>query len=253
MKSRRTYRVKDVAEIAGVSVRTLHHYDDIGLLVPKRSEAGYRLYDDDDLLRLQQILVGRALGLSLEEVRRSIDDPRFDRVAALREQRRELERRRADATRMIAAVDAALEMLTREGEERDMKALFGGFDPSAYEDEAASRWGDTPQWAESMRRTKSYGPEQWAALKDEQGAIYADLAAALAAGADPGSPEVQAIALRHRASIDRWFYPCDAAMHTRLADLYENDPRFAANIDRFGAGLTAFLCAAIRAVRSSSS
>ena len=82
--SRRTYQVKEAAELSGVSVRTLHHYDEIGLLVPaRRSAAGYRLYDDDDLLRLQQILIGRELGLPLEAIRRSLDDPSFDRRGAL--------------------------------------------------------------------------------------------------------------------------------------------------------------------------
>jgi len=88
----RTYRVSEVAQISGISVRALHHYDEIGLLVPKaRSGAGYRLYSDDDLLRLQQILIGREQGLPLEEIRRSLDDPRCDRKRALIEQRRELE------------------------------------------------------------------------------------------------------------------------------------------------------------------
>jgi len=104
MASRRTYRVKEVAEITGVSVRTLHHYDAIGLLVPGgRSEAGYRLYDDEDLLRLQQILIGRELGLTLEAIGRSLDDPAFDRRQALLAQRRELERRAEETAEMIRA------------------------------------------------------------------------------------------------------------------------------------------------------
>src|SRR5690606_1513284 len=95
--------------IAGVSVRTLHHYDTLGLLVPtRRSAAGYRLYDDDDLLRLQQILIGRELGLTLEAIRRSLDDPAFDRRRALLEQRKQLERRAEETAEMIRAVDRAL-------------------------------------------------------------------------------------------------------------------------------------------------
>jgi DNA-binding transcriptional MerR regulator len=91
MPTRRTYQVKEVASLAGLTIRALHHYDSIGLLVPSaRSAAGYRLYADDDLLRLQQILIGRELGLSLEAIRRSLDDPRFDRREALLAQRAEL-------------------------------------------------------------------------------------------------------------------------------------------------------------------
>ena len=97
MPTRRTYQVKQVARLTGLTIRTLHHYDSIGLLAPSaRSAAGYRLYDDDDLLRLQQILIGRELGLSLEAIRRSLDDPRFDRRQALLAQRTELAAR-ADA------------------------------------------------------------------------------------------------------------------------------------------------------------
>src|SRR5687767_3659790 len=109
MKARRTYKVKDVARIAGVSIRTLHHYDDIGLLAPKtRTAAGYRLYNDEDLLRLQQILIGRELGLSLEDIRRSLDDPHLDRRKLLVAQRELLAKRAHQANAMINAVDAAL-------------------------------------------------------------------------------------------------------------------------------------------------
>src|SRR5262245_26607042 len=103
------YQVKDVARLTRVSVRTLHHYDAIGLLVPTaRTGAGYRLYTDSDLLRLQQILIRRELGLPLEEIRRSLDDPRFDRKAALLDQRERLHERARQAEAMIRAIDVAL-------------------------------------------------------------------------------------------------------------------------------------------------
>lgn len=133
MTGSRTYQVKGVARLAGVSVRTLHHYDAIGLLVPGiRTDAGYRLYTDSDLLRLQQILIGRELGLSLEEIRRSLDDPRFDRRVALLDQRDRLRDRARQAEAMIRAIDVALAALDgscKKGETR-MENLFEGFDPS---------------------------------------------------------------------------------------------------------------------------
>jgi DNA-binding transcriptional MerR regulator len=247
---RRTYQVKEVAALARVSVRALHHWDEIGLLVPRgRTEAGYRLYDDEELLRLQQILVGRALGLPLEEIRRSLDDPRFDRREALRAQRRELEARAADTAAMIRAVDHALAALDRKkGEAMDTEKLFEGFEPEAYEAEAERRWGGTAAFDESRRRTKRYTPEDWKRHGAEQAAVYADAAALMRAGAAPDSAAAAAVAERHRELIDRWFYPCAPALHARLADLYEADARFAANIDEAGgAGLTPFLVAAIRA------
>ena len=180
MPTRRTYQVKEVAEPAGLTIRALHHYDSIGLLVPSaRSAAGYRLYDDDDLLRLQQILIGRELGLSLEAIRRSLDDPGFDRREALRAQRAELAARAERATDMIRAIDAALTAIEENDMGKvDMKKIFDGFDPDQYADEVKQRWGDTDAYKISAKRTKSYTEADWQKLKDEQAAIYADALAA---------------------------------------------------------------------------
>jgi DNA-binding transcriptional MerR regulator len=246
---KRLYQVSQVAELAGVSVRTLHHYDAIGLLAPSaRSPAGYRLYDDDDLLRLQQVVIGRELGLSLEDIRRSLDDPGFDRRAALLAQREQLRTRVHRTTAMVDAIDRALALVQETDPMNiDMKQLFDGFDPEQHEDEARERWGGTDAYAASKRRTRSYSRADWERLHAEQAAVYADAAAALAAGTAADADAAMAIAERHRLSIDRWFYPCSHAMHRGLADMYEADERFAANIDKHGAGLTAYLAAAIRA------
>ncbi len=249
---RHKLQVKEVATLANVSVRTLHHYDEIGLLVPNgRTEAGYRLYDDDDLFRLQQIVIGRELGLSLEEVRRSLDDPRFDRKAALLLQKKQLEERHEETTRMIRAVDAALAILDGEGTDdaMNMKHIFDGFDSGKHGAEARARWGKTDAYAESTRRTKKYVEAEWRNLQAEQASIYGDAATAKAAGKSPSDEAVTDIAERHRLSIDRWFYPCSLAMHEELADMYEADPRFGESIDRHGAGLTSYLAEAIRANR----
>jgi MerR family transcriptional regulator, thiopeptide resistance regulator len=251
--SRRTYRVKQVAQLTGVSVRTLHHYDEIGLLVPtQRSSAGYRLYDDADLLRLQQILIQRELGLPLEEIRRGLDDPAFDRRQALLGQREQLRARATDTARMLQAVEQALALLEQPTiedtvQEQEMKRLFAGFDPQRYEAEAEQRWGHTEAFRESRRRTQGYSPADWQRFGAEQAALYADALALLGAGEPADGEDARAVAERHRLSIDRWFYPCSKEQHQRLAALYENDERFAANIDRHGAGLTTFLVAAIRA------
>jgi MerR family transcriptional regulator, thiopeptide resistance regulator len=246
----RTYRVADVARQSGVSIRALHHYDAIGLLVPTgRTEAGYRLYTDADLLRLQQILIGRELGFSLEEIKRSLNDPRFDHRRALVEQRRRLEAKARALGGMLRAVDAALDVVGSDptGGTMDMKELFNGFDPSAYEAEAKERWGDTDAYRESTRRVKGYTPDDWKRQQAEQAAIYAEAVAAMRRGVDPTSLAGGEIAERHRRSIDTWFYPCSREMHAGLADMYEADDRFRASIDAAGEGLTTFLAAAIRA------
>ena len=252
MLPRRTYQVHEVAALAGLTVRALHHYDSIVLLVPSmRSAAGYRLYSDDDLLRLQQIVIGRELGLSLEAIRRSLDDPRFDRHAALRAQRVELATRAERAAEMIRAIDAALTVIEETemnaGSKVDMKKIFDGFDGDQYVDEVTERWGDTEAYKISAERTKSYTEADWRRFKDEQATICAAAFAALTAGVRPDEQRAMEVAERHRLSIDRWFYPCSAKMHCGLADLWEADRRFAANIDKHGAGLTQYLAAAVRA------
>ena len=247
MTRTRTYQVKDVAQLTGVSVRTLHHYDAVGLLVPgARTAAGYRLYTDADLLRLQQILIGRELGLSLEEIRRTLDDPRFDRKAALLDQRERLRERARQTEAMMRAVDAALDGLGHKGE-MNMKDLFEGFDPSRYEAEARDQWGTSEAFVESAQRTSRYTPDDWKAVQAEQAAIYGDAYSALQAGQRPSDTAVMDIAERHRLSIDRWFYRCSYSMHSGLASMYESDDRFTQSIDGHGQGLTSFLAEAIRA------
>jgi len=257
MPSLRTYQVKEVAELSGLSVRALHHYDEIGLLTPTgRSAAGYRLYNDDDLLRLQQIVIGRELGLSLEAIRQSLDDPRFDRREALREQRAELERRATSTADMIGAIDAAIEALNeRDAEvpmdrERkvDFKKIFNGFDPDKHTEEVERRWGNTQGYKAAKKRWATYTEADWVKCRDEQSAIYADAFAALEAGKSPEDATAMDIAERHRLSFDRWYYPCSVQMHCTLADMWEADRRYGDSIDKHGGpGLTKFLAAAVRA------
>ncbi len=144
-------KVSEVARLAGVSIRTLHHYDEIGLVRPSgRSAAGYRLYAQKDLEQLQQVLFFRELEFPLDEIRRIIGSPSFDVGAALRMQRQLLTERAIRIKALIAAVDAAIHSIkkgtTLTNEERF--EVFGDFDPSKYEDEVRERWG-------SRRRTAS--------------------------------------------------------------------------------------------------
>lgn len=253
MAKGRSYQVKDVARMSGVSVRALHHYDALGLLVPTaRSRAGYRLYTDEDLLRLQQIVIGRELGLPLEAIRRSLDDPTFDRREALRKQREELAARARRTEGMLRAIDVALAAM--DGEKTmetmnpsELSELFDGFDPGQYQPEVEERWGHTDAYQESSRRTKQYTKADWERYKAESGAIMSAAAELFRAGAPPHGEAAREVAERHRLSIDRWFYPCSPKMHTGLADLYEADHRFAQNIDKYAPGLTAWWSEAIRA------
>jgi DNA-binding transcriptional MerR regulator len=253
--------VSQVARLSGVSVRALHHYDEIGLLQPSgRSASGYRLYDDADLERLQQILFFRELEFPLPEIQRILGDPAFDLRAALQMQRQMLTERTVRTNALISAVDAAIARLEKgeatmtkpeqepkADEQSDMFTAWREFRNEEYEEEAKRRWGDTEAYKISKQRTAGYTKQDWEKLGQEAGEIYKEFAALIAAGTAPDSPAAMDAAERHRQHISQWFYPCAKGMHRGLGELYVNDPRFTANIDRFGAGMSQYMCSAFRA------
>jgi len=227
--------------MTGVTVRTLHHYDEIGLLAPSgRSEAGYRLYAYADLARLQEILVWRALGFSLGEIQALLDDPAYDRIGALRRQRELVQRESERLGGLCNALDSAIEA-EEKGTTMQESAMFDGFDPAAYEDEVRERWGDTDAYRESTRRAASYRDAEWQAIRAEWDEIVAELAAAQAAGAPADGARAMAAAERHRQHISRWFYDCPPAMHRGLGTMSAADPRFASNYDKVAPGLSAYV------------
>src|SRR6185369_8883348 len=170
------------------------------------------------------------------------------RRAALAAQRDQLARRARHMTRIVAAIDAALDALARGEPMRDseMFEVFGDFDPAAYEPEVTERWGDTDAYAESSRRGARYTKDDWRTIKAESGAITSELGAALASGAAPGDAGVQVLVDRYRDLIDRWFYPCSIEMQVNLGEMYVADPRFAATYERVQPGLATFVRDAIR-------
>jgi DNA-binding transcriptional MerR regulator len=242
-----TYTIGHVARAAQVSVRALHHYDEIGLVKPSaRSAKGYRLYTAADLERLQQALFYRELGFPLEEILRILADPDFDRRHALVAQRARLAERAARAEALVRLVDQTIDRLER-GETMTPEEMFNGFDPAPYEEEARARWGATETYAESMRRTKRYTREDWAAIRADSDAITQAFAEAMERGVAPGDAAAMDLAERHRLHIDRWFYPCSSRIHVGLGEMYVGDPRFAANYEKVRAGLAEYLREAIRA------
>jgi DNA-binding transcriptional MerR regulator len=244
--------VGELSNLTGVTVRTLHHYDAIGLVRPsKRSPAGYRLYEQDDVLRLQQVLLFREFGLALDEIGRAIDQAE-SREALLLRQREQLLAERGRVTRVLAAVDAALRVLAeaKGGEtmqSSDWKAMFDGFDPARYEGEARARWGNTDAYRESTRRTKNYSKADWERYKREAEANAGQIVQLMQAGKPVTDPAVRAAVEEHRLIIDRWFYPCSVEMHKGLGAMYMQDSRFSANLDKVAAGYAQYLSDAIAA------
>lgn len=244
--------IGDVARLAGVSVRTLHHYDEVGLLSPSgRSEAGYRLYADGDLERLQQVLFYKELGFGLDEIQDLMNDPGYDSLTALAQQREMLGDQLKRTEAMIALIDKT--MMSIEGaipmEKDEMFEVFGDFDPAEYEDEVKERWGDTEAYRESAKRTARYKKEDWQRMKDEGAEIMERMIALFDSGAATDSDEAMDVAEESRLQIDKWFYPCSRQMHAALGEMYVADPRFKQNYDQHREGLAEWFRDAIRANR----
>jgi DNA-binding transcriptional MerR regulator len=236
-----TYTVGEVARIARISVRTLHHYDEIGLVKPTgRTASGYRLYTDADLDRLQQVLFFRELELKLDDIVAILADPGFDRRKALIAQRALLEEKLEKTRATLALVEKTLRTL--DGEETMTKEeMF----ESALEREAKERWGHTESYRVSQERTKKYTKEDWDRIKTEQSAILDAFAELAEANVPAGDPRAMDVAERHRASIDATFYPCSRAMHASLGQMYVDDPRFTETYERKRAGLAEYVRDAI--------
>ncbi len=239
-----------VAALTGLTVRALHHYDAIGLVSPSlRSAAGYRLYTDDDLRRLQQVLLFRELGFALDAVRELVDAPADRRRAALRERRDAIERQRRRADAVLRAVDATLHSLDTDTPMNTERSFddYRQFMHGEYADEARERWGETDAWAISRRRTRDYSADDWARIRAEGDALTGDFLEAMHRGDAADGDAAMAIAERHREHIERHFYPCSQAMHANVAAMYTGDERFRAHYDRHAEGLAAYIQAAVHA------
>ncbi|MFJ9427390.1 MerR family transcriptional regulator [Streptomyces sp. NPDC101249] len=245
-----SYSVGQVAGFAGVTVRTLHHYDAIGLLAPsERNHAGHRRYGDGDLDRLQRVLFYRELGFPLDEVAVLLDDPDADPRSHLRRQHELLTARIERLHAMAAAVEHAMEAHTMgislTPEERF--EVFGDHDPERYAEETERRWGDTEAYAESQRRAARYTKEDWARVQADTDDWTARYAALLDAGEPSTGAAAMDLAEEHRAHLVRWFYACSPAMHRCLGEMYVADERFTAHYDAVRPGLARHLSEAIAA------
>lgn len=237
------------AELVGVSVRTLHHWDAIGLVRPsERTWADYRVYSSADVARIHRVLVYRELGFSLAEIARILDDPEADESTHLARQRELLVARISHLQEMVSAVDRMVEekaMGTDPTPERRAEIFGSDWNPE-YQREAEERWGDTPQWASSQERAARMTPEDWAAIKAESEELEAELGRAVREGLDPASDDAAALCARHRASIGH-FYECTRQMQVLLARMYTGDPRFTEHYEAVQPGLTRWLRAAVEA------
>ncbi|HEX3047902.1 MAG TPA: MerR family transcriptional regulator [Bacillota bacterium] len=240
------FKVKEVSELVGVSVRTLHHYDQIGLLIPESvSPAGYRLYSDRNLERLQQIMFFKEIGFELHEIKQILDSPGFDRRQALLTHRELLLEKKKRLEEIIGTVEKTINSIEGEGKMNN-KEMFAGFDMSEiekhqakYAEETKQKYGQTEAYQESAKKTAKYTKDDWARITADAGRIYQKIAAAMDKG--PADPGVQQAVGEWRQHITTNYYNCTPEIFRGLGDLYVNDPRFTANIDKTKPGLAAFL------------
>ncbi len=241
------YTVQELANLAGVSVRTLHHYDHIGLLKPaSRNAARYRFYGEAELLRLQQILFFRELDCSLGDIARILDSPGFDAVEALVAHRQELKKRAKRLDVLIQTIDKTIRRLKGEGTEMADEELYGGLSKQqaeAYAEEARRRW-DPKLVDESNARVKKWSREKWAVVNKDLDEILKQLAGLM--GSPVADPEVQSLIVRHHAYLNN-FYEVKPEMYRGLGRLYIEDPRFHAYFGKYRAGLAEYLQKAIDA------
>jgi DNA-binding transcriptional MerR regulator len=244
-----TWTVGQVADLFGVTVRTLHHYDEIGLLVPsERSRAGYRLYTDEDLVRLQQVVVYRRLELPLDEIATLLDGGE-DAADHLRRQRATVMTRLDELRELVSAIDRALEreMNDQPATPDDLKELFGDGFSDEYQQEAQERWGESDAWKQSAARTKRYTKADWAEVKTEMEAVNSAFVRTLQLGEPATSEAAMDAAEQHRRHIHDRFYDLDHTFHRGLADMYVSDPRFTKTYEDLAPGLAAYVRDAIHA------
>ncbi|MEU9122916.1 MerR family transcriptional regulator [Streptomyces sp. NPDC048506] len=223
------YSVGQVSGFAGITVRTLHHYDKAGLLCPSdRSPAGYRLYSDADLTRLQQILFYRELGFPLDEIATILADPQANALDHLRARRRLLTDQITKLQRLVEVAERAMEV-QQTGVELTPEERFEVFGEVTfdltYATQAHLKWQHHEGHQRSMARAAAHSKEDWATLMAEAADWRRRLLAAYDAEEPADGERVMDLAEEHRQHIGRWFTPCPTDMHGRIADDFAADPR----------------------------
>lgn len=249
-----TYTIGTAAEILGVTVRTLRHWDEIGLLTPQwRTWGGHRLYLDADLHRAHRVLVYREAGMPLRQVKELIDGGESEKLALIK-QREILKERAAHLHSMLTTIDELIKAITMNSplSPREAAAKFGFEWRQDWQDEAEERWAGTDAWAQAQQRQSQFSESDWQETVDAQHELVEKLHAAVRADSDPNSEEGREISALHRRGIAKHF-DCDHNRQVILARMYTRDDRFRAFYDNAGdsgaftPGATDWLLAAIEA------
>ena len=234
-------QIKEFADFTGVSVRTLHYYDEIGLLRPAFVDraTGYRFYDENSLLRMQEILFYRELDFSLKNIGEILSSPHYDKSKALKEQKHLLTLKKERLERLIAAIDGAMKG------ETNMKA-FDNSEFETYKAEAKEKWGNTDAYKEHAQKTKNYSKQKWNSLAEGMDLIMAEFAVCMRNGDRPDSAAAQDLVKTLQTHITENYYHCTNEILAGLGQMYVADERFRNNIDKHADGTAAFICDAIQ-------
>ena len=233
-------QIKEFAEFTGVSVRTLHYYDEIGLLIPAFVDrsTGYRFYDEQSLLRMQEILFYRELDFSLKSIGEILSAPNYNKTEALKEQKHLLTLKKERLERLISAIDDAI-----KGE--NVMTAFDNREFEKYKTEAQEKWGQTDAYRQHAERTKNYSRQKWNDLAEGMDHIMAEFAVCMRSGKRPDSDEAQRLVKLLQNHITENYYHCTNEILAGLGEMYVTDDRFRANIDKHGDGTAEFIRQAI--------
>ncbi len=234
-------QIKEFAKITGVSVRTLHYYDEIGLLKPACVDefTGYRYYDEGSLIRMQEILFYRELDFSLKSIGDILSSPDYDKNKALKEQKHLLTLKKERLERLISAIDGAVKG------ENVMKA-FDNSEFEKYKAEAKEKWGNTDAYKEHSEKTKNYSAEKWNGLAEGMNDILAEFAVCMKNNETPDSAEAQELVKSLQNHITENYYLCTNDILAGLGQMYVADERFKNNIDKHAEGTAQFISDAIK-------
>ncbi len=233
-------QIKDFAKFTGVSVRTLHYYDEIGLLKPAEVDehTGYRFYDENSLLRMQEILFYRELDFSLKSISEILSAPNYDKEKALAEQKKLLILKKERLERLISAIDGAVKG-------NNIMNAFDNTEFEKYKAEAKEKWGKTDAYKEHAEKTKNYSKDKWNNLAEGMNDILAEFAVCMKSGEEPDSAEVQSLVKLLQSHITENYYTCTNDILAGLGQMYILDERFKNNIDKHADGTAEYISEAI--------
>jgi MerR family transcriptional regulator, thiopeptide resistance regulator len=236
-----SYTIKQLADLAGISVRTLHFYDEIGLLRPARERSNkYRIYEEKELLRLQQILFFRELDFPTKEIKRILSAPGFDMSAALKDQKRLIELKKERLNRLIKTIDKTIQKINQEIS-MDNENLYDSFNKEEmekYAKEAKERWGHTDEYKQSTERVNKMSKDDMARIQAESDALMKEIASRMSEGSQ--SKMIQELIDKHYDNL-KHFYEPSLELYRGLADMYVSDKRFSAYFDKYATGLAQFM------------